>query len=154
LKEFKDQKPTTHKAHRCSQDETPLRASLSRVEANHLEGDLLALEAATTAAAATTTESTAATTTVTEATTSATASTATEAAASTATEAAATATTATTEATTTATVVVAGLGIVKTDLATLNRLAIQLLESLLGIVDRGEANVAETLRATRLTREG
>lgn len=123
--------------------QTPLRASL--LKDNPLEGDLLALEAAAATAAATSTEPAAATTAVTESTTAtATAATAAEAAA------AATATTATAEATA-ATVVVAGLGIVKADLATLNVLAVQLLESLLGVIDRCEGNVAETLGATRLT---
>jgi hypothetical protein len=118
-------------------------------EVNHLEGDLLALEATATTAA--TAETTAATATVTESTTStATAATATTeaTAATTVTEATSTATA---EATATAAVVVTGLGIVKADLATLNGLAVQLLKSLLGIINGSKGNVSETLRATRLT---
>lgn len=143
----KDQKPTTHKAHRCSRwMRRHCARHCSRAEANPLEGDLLALEAAATAATTTSTEPAPATTAVTESTTS-------TAAAAPATEAAttATATTAAAEAAAAAAVVVAGLGIVEAHLATLNGLAVQRLESLLGIIDRRECDVAEALGATRLT---
>lgn len=126
--------------------------------ANRLEGDLLALEAtATTAAveatatattAATVTEATAAATTATTVTEATTATTTTTATATTE-AAAATAATETTAAA--ATVVVTSLGIVKADLATLNGLAVQLIESLLGIINGAECDVSETLGATRLT---
>lgn len=114
---------------------------------NLLEGDLLALEAAAATAAAST-KPAAATATITESTASATtAATATEAAA-----AAATAATATTEAAAAAAaIVVASLSIVKTHLTTLDGLAVELLESLLGIVNGGEGDVSEALGATRLT---
>lgn len=111
-----------------------------------LEGDLLALEAAATAAATTETSPTTATTT-TAATEVTTATTTTSAAAST--ETTATATTATTEAAA-ATVVVTGLSIVKTDRATLQVRSIESVKGRLGILNRGEGNIAETLGATGL----
>lgn len=115
----------------------------------HLEGRLLALEATATAAATETTTATAVTETTTAATATATTATAvTEA--TTATATAAEATTTTTAAS--ATEVVAGLGgrVVQTDVAAGAVLAVELLESLLGIVNRVERDVAETLGATRL----
>lgn len=112
-----------------------------------LEGGLLALEA-TAAATETTTSATAATATATEVTTATTATT-------TATETATATTTATTAAATeatAATVVVTGLGIVETDGATLEVGAVQLLESVLGILNGVEGNIGETLGTAGLPR--
>lgn len=113
-----------------------------------LKGGLLALEA-TTATTETTTSATAATTTATEVT----AATATTATATETTTATATATTAAaTEATTTATVVVTGLGVVKTDGTTLEVGAVQLIESVLGILNGVEGNIGEALGTAGLPR--
>lgn len=135
-----------------SLEDAVARACQVRVKSTTtLEGDLLALEATATTAA--TAETTAATATVAESTTSTTttATASTEAAAATTVAEATTAATAAAEPATTAAVVVTGLGIVKADLATLNGLAVQLLESLLGIINRTEGDVSEALGATRLT---
>lgn len=114
-----------------------------------LKGGLLALEATATAAATeTTTSATAATTTATTVTETATATTtATEATTATATAT----TTAATEATA-ATVVVTGLSVVETDGTTLEVGAVQLVESVLGILNGVEGDISEALRTAGLPR--
>lgn len=108
-----------------------------------LEGDLLALEAAATTATAT--EAAAATTTTTTTSTTEAAT----AAATTATTAAETAT-ATTATTTAATVVVTGLGEVKTNWSAVDISAVELLESVLGIIDGVERDIGEALGTATL----
>lgn len=119
--------------------------------ATSLESGLLALEATTAPASAkaTTTAATTAATTATEA--AATASTATTAEATTAPASAETTTaaTATAEAAA-ATVVVTGLGIVQTDGPTIKVAAVESIKGSLGIFDRRERHVGETLSTARL----
>ena len=113
----------------------------------HLEGDLGALEV--TKAATVGGESTAATTATAASATASTVAKATTAAAT-----AAAATTAATEATTastvtaTATVVVTGSSKVDTDVTSVNILAAQAIKSSLGLLDRAELDVSETLGGT------
>ena len=130
---------------------TSRHPTLCLKEVRRLESGLLALEATTAATAAaetTTATATATTATAAEATTTAAATTeSTATAATTATEAATT-----TAAATEAAALTGRLGgrVVQTDVAASARLAVESLESLLGILQRVEGNVAETLGATRL----
>jgi hypothetical protein len=148
--EFKSRQPTSPRMVLCKTLAVSLMCGCIMY---FLKSRALALEATATTAA---TEPTATTTTATAtaATETTTATTATEAAAAaattTTTEATTATTTAATETTTTAAVGVTGLSIVQTDRPAIQVTAVQGLEHVLGIIDRGESHIGEALGATRL----
>ena len=147
--EFKSRQPTSPRMVLCK---TLVVSLMCGCIMYFLESRALALEATATTTATAEPATTATTTTATAAAEATTATTATEAAtaAATTTEATTATTTAATETTTTAAVVVTGLSIIQTDGPAIQVTAVQGLEHVLGIIDRRESHIGETLGAARL----
>jgi hypothetical protein len=149
--EFKSRQPTSPRMVLCKTLAVSLMCGCIMY---FLKSRALALEATatTTATEPTATTTTATATAAAETTTATTATEAAAAAATTTTTEATTATTTTaaTETTTTAAVGVTGLSIIQTDRPAIQVTAVQGLEHVLGIIDRGESHIGEALGATRL----